>query len=77
MAGTEALNLNRGLAILSEKGVAAAGAAASSLAPGVLSAKLKAADLVISGYDKDHHHNHFHDVSGQDLQAVLFYIGGN
>ncbi|MBI9087084.1 MAG: hypothetical protein JEZ11_26050 [Desulfobacterales bacterium] len=76
MTDTEALNLNRGLAILSEKGVEAAGFTASSLAPEALAAKLKAADLVVSAYDKDHH-NHFHDVPGHDLQAVLIYIGSD
>ena len=76
MTDTEALNLNRGLAILSEKGVEAAGFTASSLAPEALAAKLRAADLVVSAYDKDHH-NLFQDVPGHDLQAVLIYIGSD
>ena len=76
-AETESLNLNRGLAILNEKGIAATGLTGASLAPGELAAKLRAADLVVSGYDKEHHHNHFHDVPGHDLQAALFHIGSD
>lgn len=71
---SEVLNLERGLAILKEKGLEAAGHTASSLAPDDLSSKLKAADLVVSPFLKDAHHTHLHGLSDDEIQAVLFYI---
>jgi hypothetical protein len=75
LAETEALNLERGLAILKEKGIDATGHKASSLAPGELSRQLKSSDLVVSPFLKDDAHAHFHGLPDHDLQAVLFYIG--
>jgi hypothetical protein len=75
LAETEALNLERGLAILKEKGIDATGHKASSLAPGELSRQLKSSDLVVSPFLKDDTHAHFHGLPDHDLQAVLFYIG--
>ena len=74
-AETEALNLERGLAILKEKGIDAVGRMVSSLTPAELSNQLKAADLVVSPFLKDDYHTHLHGLPDHDLQAVLFYIG--
>lgn len=71
---SQALNLERGQAILKEKGINAAGFTAGSLAAGELTQKLKAADLVVSPFPKDDHHPYLHGLSDQEIQAVLFYI---
>ncbi len=71
----QTLNLERGQAILKEKGIDAAGFTADSLPTGELTNKLKAADLVVSPFPTDDHHPHLHGLSDQDIQAVLFYIG--
>ena len=71
---TQALNLERGQAILKEKGIDATGFTAASLASGELTQKLKAADLVVSPFQKEDHHSHFHGLSDQEIQAALFYI---
>lgn len=71
---SQALNLERGQAILKEKGIDAAGFTAESLAEGELIQKLKAADLVVSPFPKDDHHNYLHGLADQEIQAVLFYI---
>jgi hypothetical protein len=74
-AETEALNLERGLAILKEKGIEASGRKVSDFSAGEFSQKLKASDLVVSPYPKDDTHTHFHGLADHDLQAVLLYIG--
>ena len=71
----QTLNLERGQAILKEKGIDAAGLTADSLPTGELTNKLKAADLVVSPFPTDDHHSHLHGLSDQEIQAVLFYIG--
>lgn len=71
---SQTLNLERGQAILKEKGIDATGFTAASLATGELTQKLKAADLVVSPFPKDDHHPYLHGLSDQEIQAVLFYI---
>lgn len=72
---SQTLNLERGQAILKEKGIDATGFTAASLSTGELTLKLKAADLVVSPFPKDDRHTHLHGLSDQEIQAVLFYIG--
>ena len=74
---SEALNLERGLAILQEKGLEADGYTASSLAPGDLLSRLHAADLVVSPFMKEAYHTNLHGLSDHEIQAVLFYISGD
>jgi nucleotide-binding universal stress UspA family protein len=74
---SEALSLERGLAILKEKGLEATGHTAASLAPDDLLSTLKAADLVVSPYLKDQYHTHLHGLSDHEIQAVLFYIASD
>ncbi len=72
---TEALNLERGQAILKEKGIDAAGRKASDLRPEELSQLVREADLVVGPFLKEDAHTHLHGVSEHDLQATLFCIG--
>jgi len=72
---SQTLNLERGQAILKEKGIDAAGFTVASLSAAELIHKLKEADLVVSPFPKDDHHTHLYGLSDQEIQAVLFYIG--
>jgi hypothetical protein len=71
---SEALNLERGLAILREKRIKAEGLTVSALGPEKLSAMLKASDLAVSPYFKHDRHMHLHELMDEELQAVLVYI---
>jgi hypothetical protein len=71
----QSLNLERGQAILKEKGIDAAGFTVAGLSGGELTQKLKAADLLVSPFLRDDHHHHLYGLSDQEIQAVLFYIG--
>ena len=75
VAETEALNLERGLAILKEKGIDAEGRKASEMPSGGLTELLRASDLVVSPFLKDDYHTHLHGVSEHDVPAALFFIG--
>lgn len=73
----ETLNLERGLAILNEKGIQAAGHSASELGTERLSAMLKDADLVVNpvhGKDPSHFQYELHE---DEIQAVLLYLDGH
>jgi hypothetical protein len=72
---TEALNLERGLAILKERGIDAAAYQASALLPDRLFTKLKEFDLVVVPYLQDIRHNPLQNFLNEEAQAVLFYIG--
>jgi hypothetical protein len=72
---SQSLNLERGQAILKEKGIDAAGFTVAGLSAGELTQKMKAADLLVSPFLKDNHHPHLCGLSDQEIQAVLFYIG--
>lgn len=74
---TEALNLERGLAILKEKGIDAAGYEVSALVPDGLPAKLKGFDLVVVPYPQDERYNSLQDFLNEEAQAILFHIGGH
>jgi len=73
---TEALNLERGLAILNEKGIQATGHSASALGTEHLAAMLKGADLLVNPvHRKDPAHFSF-ELHEDDIQAVLLYLNG-
>lgn len=79
-AATEALNLERGLAILSEKSVQATGHTASALGSDALAELVCAADLLVnpchgSGDGKDRSQIAC-DLQEGDLQSVLLYLDG-
>jgi nucleotide-binding universal stress UspA family protein len=74
-ASSEALNLERGLAIMNEKGIQASGHSASELGAERLQALLKQADLLVNPV---HHQDPLHftnDLQEDDIQAVLLYLG--
>jgi len=72
---SQALSLERGQAILKEKGIDADGFTVAGLSAGELIKKIKSADLLVSPYIEDNHHPHLCGLSDQEIQAVLFYIG--
>jgi hypothetical protein len=73
---TETLNLERGMAILTEKGVAAAGYSASELGSEGLVAKLKAADLLVNPMHSQDPLHLPYELHEDDIQAVLLYLKG-
>ena len=75
-SSVETLNLERGLAILNEKGVRATGLSASALGAERLAAMLKAADLLVNpGQKKDPLHFSY-ELDEDDIQAVLLHLNG-
>jgi hypothetical protein len=76
-ASTEALNLEKGLAILKEKGVRAASHTASSLGTERLTEELKAADLLVNSVQPKDPHHFLYNLSEDDIQAVLMYLKGD
>ena len=72
---SEALHLERGLAILKEKGLEAEGKLASRLGPEGLARELKSFDLVVKPVLKDDSYSYLHELLDDEIQAVLFYIG--
>ncbi|MEJ2637974.1 MAG: hypothetical protein P8010_00200 [Desulfosarcinaceae bacterium] len=76
-ASAEALNLERGLAILNEKGGQTTGYCASDLGPDRLARELQEAQLLVNVVDpKDPHHLRF-DLHEEEIQSVLLYIQGH
>lgn len=78
-SGTESekLHLERGLAILKEKGMDAEGKLASTLGPDGLIQELKSFDLVVKPVLTDERYNYLHDLLEHEIEAVLFYVGVN
>jgi nucleotide-binding universal stress UspA family protein len=80
-AATETLNLERGLAILNEKGVRAAGHTASDLGIEALTDMVRAADLLVNpGHGPGHGKDLSHivcDLQEDEIQAVLLYLNGH
>ena len=72
---SETLHLERGLAILKEKGMEAVGRLASDLGPEGLVNELRSNDLVVKPVLKGDRYDYLHDLMDNDLNAVLFYIG--
>jgi hypothetical protein len=84
MAGTgaedsssESLNLERGLAILNEKGVQATVHSASTLGAERLIAMLKAADLLVNPVHKDNPLQFIYKLHEDEIQAVLLHLDGH
>jgi hypothetical protein len=75
-AATEALNLERGLAILNEKGIQAAGHSASELGSERLTAMLKAADLLVNPIQSKDPLHFTQKLDEDEIQAVLMYLNG-
>ena len=74
---TEALNLERGLAILEEKGINAAGYEVSSMEQQMMPDAFKDFDLVVVPYLHDGHYNPLLGFLYEEAQAVLFFISGH
>jgi nucleotide-binding universal stress UspA family protein len=73
-ASAESLNLERGLAILNEKGDQTTGHCASDLGPERLAGVLEEAQLLVNVvHSKDPHHLLF-DLHEEDLHSVLLYL---
>ena len=72
---SETLHLERGLAILKEKGMEAEGKLASRLGPDGLTKELKSFDLVVKPVLKDDRYSYLNELLDDEIQAVLFYIG--
>ena len=76
-SSTETLNLERGLAILNEKGIRAKGHSASALGAEHLTAMMKEADLLVNpAHRKDLHHFSY-ELPEDQIQAVLLYLNGH
>jgi hypothetical protein len=76
-SSTETLNLERGLAILNEKGIQVTSHSASKLGTERLTALMKAADLVVNpGHGKDPSH-FFNEMHEDEIQAVLLCLNGH
>jgi nucleotide-binding universal stress UspA family protein len=73
---TEDLNLERGLAILNEKGIQATGHSASALGADRLAAMLKSADLLVNPVRKKDPLQFSPELDEDELQAILLYLNG-
>jgi nucleotide-binding universal stress UspA family protein len=71
----ETLNLERGLAIFSEKDIEVKGQTLSSLDPQKLKAELQRADLVVGHYPLEDSRTQVQDQLLHDINAALFCIG--
>ena len=74
---TETLSLERGLAILNEKGIRATGHSASVLGAERLTAMLKAADLLVNPVHRKDQHHFPYQLHEDEIQAVLLYLDGH
>lgn len=75
-SSTEALNLERGLAILNENGIRTDGHCASDLGTEHLTRMLKEAELIVNAiHPKDPHHFVF-ELPEEGIQSVLLYLNG-
>jgi hypothetical protein len=73
-ASSDALNLERGLAILNEKGIQAAAHSASELGAERLTVMLKEADLLVNPLHRQEPLHLTSDLHEDDIQAVLLYL---
>jgi hypothetical protein len=76
-ASTEALNLERGLAILNEKGVQANGYSASGLDAEGLASLLKTADLLVNPVHGTDLSRFSYELHEDEIQSVLLYLNGH
>jgi hypothetical protein len=76
-SSTETLNLERGLAILNEKGIRTDGHRASALGSKRVTAMLREADLLVNPvYGKDLRHFSY-ELPEDEIQAALLYLNGH
>jgi hypothetical protein len=75
-SATEALNLERGLAILNEKGIQATGHSASALGAERLTTMLKSADLLVNPVHRKDPLHFSHELNEDEIQAVMLYLNG-
>jgi hypothetical protein len=73
---TENLNLERGLAILNEKGIDASGYSASALGSERLAEMLKTADLLVNPIHKKEAPHFGYELHEDEIKAVLLYLNG-
>jgi hypothetical protein len=71
---SDTLNLERGLAILNEKGIQAAAHSASELGAERLTAMMKEADLLVNPVHRQDPLHLTHELQEDDIQAVLLYL---
>jgi hypothetical protein len=76
-SSTETLSLERGLAILNEKGIRATGHSVSALGTERLTAMLKAADLLVNPVYRKDLHNFSYKLREDEIQAVLLHLNGH
>lgn len=76
-SATETLNLERGLAILNEKGIQATGQRSSALGAERLTALLKAADLLVNPVHRKDLHHFSYELHEDEIQAVLLFLNGH
>jgi len=72
----ESLNLERGLAILNEKGVRTTGYCASDLEPGRLTRMLKEAELLVNAVHPNDSHHFLFELHEEEIQSALLYLKG-
>jgi hypothetical protein len=75
-SSVEALNMERGMAILKEGGIEATGHSASLLGSERLTAMAKAADLVVNPVSRKDPLHHYYDLHDDEHQAVLLCLNG-
>jgi nucleotide-binding universal stress UspA family protein len=75
-SSTETLNLERGLAILSEKEIRAEGHSASALGVERLAAMIKTADLLVNPAHKKDLYRFSYELNEDEIQAILLYLNG-
>jgi len=73
---TETLNLERGLAILNEKGIQVTGCSASALGPERLAALVKTADLLVNPVQRKDSFHVSYDLDDDEIQSVLLFLNG-
>lgn len=74
---TESLNVERGLAILNEKGVQATSHRASDLGEDRLSDMLKGADLLVNPIHRKDPRHFLYELNEDEIHSVLLYLNGN
>jgi hypothetical protein len=73
-ASSETLNLERGLAILNEKGIQAVAHSASELGAERLTTMMKQADLLVNPVQQQDPLHFTNELQEDDIQAVLLYL---
>jgi hypothetical protein len=72
----ETLNLERGLAILNEKGIQVTGCKASALGPERLAVLVKTADLLVNPVHRKDALHVSYELDDDEIQSVLLFLNG-